>query len=115
MYEYAATTIRVHDADTVTVDVDLGWNVWRRAEVLRLHGIDAPELSTPAGKVARNWLAERLPPGTEVIVRTIKDKDDKYGRMLAVIVDDPTQPPVNQELIDAGMARPYFGTGPKPW
>jgi micrococcal nuclease len=115
VYEYAATITRIYDADSVFVDVDLGWHVWRRDEELRLHGIDAPELKTPEGKAARDWLKQRLPVGGVFTVRTIKDKDDKYGRLLAVITDDPDKPPINQELIDAGLARPYFGTGPKPW
>jgi len=46
MYEYNCTITRVVDGDTVDVDVDLGWDTWRRGERIRLYGIDTPECRT---------------------------------------------------------------------
>lgn len=106
--------IAVHDADTVTADIDLGFGVWRRHEHLRLRGLDAPELNTPEGKTARDWLAARLPENTAVIVQTVKDRSDKYGRMLADVWL-PGGHSINDELIASGNARPWSGLGPRPW
>lgn len=48
-YVYRAEVRRVVDGDTVDLDVDLGFGVWRMAERVRLMGVDAPERWTPAG------------------------------------------------------------------
>ena len=46
MYEYSCKIVRVVDGDTVDVDIDLGFGVWRHKERIRLHGIDTPESRT---------------------------------------------------------------------
>jgi hypothetical protein len=43
MYDYQCTIVRVVDGDTVDVDIDLGFDTWRRGERIRLYGIDTPE------------------------------------------------------------------------
>ena len=43
-YLYKATVTEVYDGDTITVDIDLGLNVWLKDQTLRLLGIDTPEL-----------------------------------------------------------------------
>jgi micrococcal nuclease len=113
-YEYAATVRSIHDADSLRADVDLGWSTWRRNEPLRLLGIDAPELSTPAGKAALAHLRTLLTVGQTITVQTVKDEREKFGRMLAVIWPGPTPAglSVNQLLIDAGHAKAYSG-GPR--
>ncbi|MFP4473459.1 MAG: hypothetical protein ACLFPX_06295 [Candidatus Omnitrophota bacterium] len=62
------------DADTLIVRVDQGFGVWTE-QSLRLKGIDAPELSTLAGRRAKHWVQERL--GTEpcLVVKTHKAKE----------------------------------------
>ena len=44
MFEYRAHIIKVYDGDTVTADIDLGFNVILKKQKLRLIGIDAPEI-----------------------------------------------------------------------
>lgn len=110
MYEYRARVAYVHDADTVRLDVDLGFGVWLHRVPFRLAGIDAPELGTPEGRAARDWLRGMLPTFTELIAITQKDKGDKYGRYLADLYFAPGAVlSINQQLIDAGHARPYDG------
>lgn len=106
MYEYSATTKRVIDGDTVDFDIDLGLRVYTVARC-RLYGINAPELSTEAGKLSRTWLGEKLPVGSRAIIRTLKDKTEKYGRWLAIItVGDEC---LNESAIEAGMAVRWDG------
>lgn len=116
MYEYSAIVLKVIDGDTVDVDIDLGLNVHRH-ERLRIVGIDAPEINAPgtAGEEARDWLRKYLVIGDTIIVRTVKDRKEKYGRYLASIQAAPhawegTMPiDIGTEMIAAGHARAYDG------
>ena len=47
MYTYLARVTKVYDGDTLTCDIDLGFNMWMRAQKIRLADIDAPELVGP--------------------------------------------------------------------
>lgn len=81
MYEYKAIVKYVHDGDTVTLDIDQGFDVWHHNMHIRMQGINAPELrvgQTP-GYEARDFLQSVLPVGMVVLVRTNKDSVDKYG------------------------------------
>ncbi len=94
----------VYDGDTVTVTIDLGFNIDFGELTLRLHGIDAPEMRGPEkieGRKSRDWLRERL-AGREFIVQTIRDRKGKYGRYLAIIWIDGIN--VNEEMVQLGLA-----------
>lgn len=116
MYEYAATLIQlgVHDGDTVHLAVDLGCDITLKMDV-RVSHINAPELSTPAGKAARDWAVQWFAAHPRLIIRTVKDKKEKYGRYLAEIFPEIPALPVdlagsfNQAMLDAGQAVPYEG------
>lgn len=105
-YAYRATILSVHDGDSLTCDVDLGFRI-RQTMPLRLLGLDAPELRTEQGRAARDWLTARLPAGTIVLVRTVRDRREKYGRLLADVTDQAGS--VNTDLLVAGHATPYSG------
>lgn len=89
LYVYRADVLDVYDADTLTLLVDLGFDIHMRQKV-RLFGIDAWEVrgsERPKGLAARNRVRELLSEGT-VLFRSIKDGSritGKYGRYLAVI------------------------------
>lgn len=87
MFCYKAKLIEVIDGDTVDLQIDLGFSVCI-SERFRLYGIDAPEMKTEAGKIAKAWLQATL-FGKELFVQTIKAKRgakaDKYGRFLAIL------------------------------
>ena len=94
----------VYDGDTVTVTIDLGFNIDFGELTLRLYGIDAPEMRGPEkveGRKSRDWLRERL-AGREFIVQTIRDRKGKYGRYLAIIWVDGVN--VNEEMVRLGLA-----------
>lgn len=110
MYEYRARVAYIYDADTIRLDVDLGFSIWTHRQPFRLAGIDAPELGTVEGRAARDWLRELLPVGTELVAITRKDSTEKYGRWLCHLYL-PDQPiwSVNEQLIEAGHAKAYDG------
>jgi micrococcal nuclease len=109
LYHYRAVVIDVHDGDTITVDLDLGFHVWVRGERIRLAHINAPELHGDAaaeGKAAGNFL-RNLVLNKSVIIQTIKspsgnDKQEKFGRYLGVIWLDDVN--VNDLLVSNGYA-----------
>lgn len=89
MYIYMATVVAAYDADTITVDVDLGFHQISQGIKLRLFGIDAPEMrgvERPQGTVARDWLRDQI-LDKQIVLRTYKDGrgKGKYGRWLADI------------------------------
>lgn len=85
LYHYRALVVRVIDGDTIVVDMDLGLRIWARNQHIRFFEVNAPEVRTPEGKQARAWLTEQLPPGTEILLRTIRDEAEKYGRWLGCV------------------------------
>ncbi len=73
---------------------------------IRWADINAPEMSTPEGITARKALLERLPEGSTCILRTLKDKKEKFGRYLGIfMLEDGTN--MNEWLIEQGYARVY--------
>jgi micrococcal nuclease len=87
LYHYKAKVTGVYDGDTCTMDIDLGLHTWIRGEKIRLHRINAPELK---GKERNKGLASRdslksLILEKEVLIETIKDEKEKYGRYLGEI------------------------------
>ncbi|AFH48130.1 Hypothetical protein IALB_0418 [Ignavibacterium album JCM 16511] len=87
LYHYRAKVISVYDGDTCTLDIDLGLHTWIRGEKIRLNRINAPELK---GKERNKGLASRdflksLILDKEIIIETIKDTKEKFGRYLGEI------------------------------
>jgi endonuclease YncB( thermonuclease family) len=82
---YPARVIDVHDGDTVTFDLDLGFGIrlpgqsWSGKTMLacRVYGINAPELNTAAGKDALAYARTLLAPGDMCLVAS--HGWDKYG------------------------------------
>lgn len=107
MYEYTARFVSITDADTIVVDIDLGFRVWWNAQKLRLLGLDAPERNTEEGKVAiaftTQWFVDH---GTIFTIRTFKDKSDSFGRWLAYIIAKDGAI-LNSDLLSSGNAKVY--------
>lgn len=93
MYQYQAEIKKVVDGDTYEIDIDLGISIWVRNERVRLYGVDTPEvygvkIGSPEwmkGNEASEFVKSVLHEGDSVIVETIKDRKEKYGRYLAVV------------------------------
>ena len=96
LYNYKATVISVYDGDTITVDVDLGFNISTRLtlRIINTFGyFDTPEIrrSTKVteeqkehGLIATLRAKELLVENSTIYIKT--SKDDKYGRWLAEVV-----------------------------
>ena len=117
-YWYSGTVIRVVDGDTVEIELQLGFKI-TRTDKFRILGIDSPETTYRrkglsdeeweaekiAGAKAKEFASELLPEGTEVMVRTHKDGQGKYGRYLAeIFIGDAN---FATEMLKAGHAEEY--------
>lgn len=92
-----ATVTKIVDGDTIEANVD-GTN-----KRIRLLNIDTPEMGKEClAQEAKDYLASRLPIGTEITLEYDEDRTDKYGRDLAAIfVDDSF---INKDVVAAGFA-----------
>ena len=109
-YVYAAKCVKVIDGDTLDLDIDLGFHVIIRQRV-RLRGIDTPELRGPdkaRAEKARDEVA-CYAMDVDLIIRTERDKTDKYGRMLADVWVDELVTSLSDHLVGRGLARRYDG------
>jgi endonuclease YncB( thermonuclease family) len=118
MFQYKAKIERIVDGDTLWIDVDLGFFL-RQKMHLRLWRVDTPEIrgiERPEGLRAKQYVTDRLPPGSIVVVKTYKV--EKYGRFLADVYYLPGSQDgdeilakgihLNQELLDKGLATPLL-------
>ena len=83
-YTYKATVVEITDGDTVKVNIDLGFGVFKMNEPIRLNRVYAPEVrgdEKELGLKVKAFLERELLTGG-VRLQSIKDKKDKYGRYL---------------------------------
>jgi len=110
MYTYKATIIDVYDGDTATAVVDLGMRISTIIRI-RFNGINTPEVrgdGKEAGMIARDRV-RNLILGKEVVIKTYKDKQEKYGRWLADVYLPNEETSINQLLVSEGLAVAYIG------
>lgn len=129
MYEYKATIQTIHDGDTIKVWLDQGLREFRVMSI-RFYGINAPELWTTEGKLARaalvQYLTDEFGNYKPLVIRTIQDQADKYGERWEGKVwresdgewgDDnqfvTTARSANEWMIDSGHAVPYNPNDPR--
>lgn len=108
MYTYKAKITSVYDGDTVTAEIDLGFNI-KITEKIRLLRINCPEVRGEErndGLISRDRLIEKI-LDKEVTIVTIKDKKGKYGRYLGEIYLDieGEQLNINDWLVTEGLAK----------
>ena len=121
-YSAQAKVLDIHDGDTMTVailikktrmrDQDLGYHIhvengWITLHTaVRMYGINAPEMSIPAGTVARDFLRSQVPLGSFITLKTSLNPSDKYGRWLGIIIYNKTN--LNDLMVSSGNAITYL-------
>jgi|TARA_B110000967_G_scaffold210023_1_gene269641 micrococcal nuclease len=114
MYTYRAKVNRIIDGDSIVLDLDLGFDTWINNQSVRLVGVDAPESRTrdlvekQFGNLAKERVKELLEIGSYVIVKTYKDKEGKFGRILGEILTNE-EININDLLIEERLAVFYEG------
>ena len=109
MYEYRSTILRVVDGDTIDVSIDLGFDISHKERV-RLYGVDTPELrggtdeSKALAKTATAFVVDRMPIGSQQVIKTQYDRRGKYGRILADFLLEDGQS-LCELLVSEGLAK----------
>jgi len=89
LFTYVACVQKIIDGDTLWALIDAGFGRLIQQK-LRFRGIDCPELSTPEGQRAKRFVQERLKNLDFIIIKTYKDRVDKYDRYLVDLFYLPT-------------------------
>lgn len=112
MYEYKATVKRIIDGDSLILDIDLGFYMFMNETKIRLFGLDTPEMNAEdpllrlQGVLATRYLFDNLNIGDKVTIKTVLDKREKYGRLLATIFTKEGLN-INEGLLKNKLAVPY--------
>ena len=112
MYEYKATVKRIIDGDSLILDIDLGFYMFMNETKIRLYGLDTPEMTSEdpllrlQAIMATRYLFDNLKVGEKVIIKTVLDKREKYGRLLATIITKDGLN-INEGLIQNKLAISY--------
>lgn len=98
-YVFRAELVRVVNGNSVAMNIDLGFGVWVHNQTLTLldteaSGPDEAEKEKSQERTGR--LRELLTESTDIIVKTVRDKDAKPVRYLAVIWADGIN--INEEI-----------------
>jgi micrococcal nuclease len=93
--------VNVHDGDTCTVNIDLGFSIIFRGQIIRLARINAPELATPEGPPSQVALSGMI-TGKPIVLKTTLDRKEKFGRYLGEIWVGGLN--VNDEMVRRGFA-----------
>jgi micrococcal nuclease len=117
MHEYRCTVVKIVDGDTVDVDIDLGFGIWMRNERIRLYGIDTPESRTrdkeekKYGLEAKKFLTGMLKDDNGIILKTQKDAEGKFGRILGELwrTTDYADKSINEYMVEKHHAVRYYG------
>ena len=119
---YHATCERVVDGDSIILTIDAGFDVLLSKQSVRLYGIDTAETrgGTPElkalGMLAKDYVSQMVPRGSDVLIRTHMDRKGKFGRILAELylpeVSDTggfQDRSLNNILLDEMLAVQYYG------
>ena len=80
--EYKATVLSVYDGDTITCNIEVGFDIYK-LEKVRLSGINAPEVrgeEREEGLKSRDALRELI---SDKQLRLVNEGTGKYGRTVA--------------------------------
>lgn len=102
---YKANVTKVYDGDTVTLDIDIGFDLKLGSQSCRLFGINTPEVrgeEREKGLISRDYL-RNLISDKEIDIYCINNGDrGKYGRLLIIIYYNDEN--INKLLVTNGYA-----------
>jgi endonuclease YncB( thermonuclease family) len=105
VFQYPAVIVSWTDGDSCKVDRQTKPGETIKAEDVRVHGINAPEVKEAGGAAARDYAAGLAPTGTAVLL--VASKEDKFGRFLARVIL-PNGDSLGDLMVAAGHAVPYL-------
>jgi len=108
MYTYNAHVTEVYDGDTITCDIDLGFETTLKNQKIRLYGINTPEVkgdSKPQGIISRDAVREKI-LNKDILLVTKKDAKEKFGRWLGIVTIDNLN--LNDWLVTNNLAVVYL-------
>lgn len=114
---YEVIVIRIHDGDTMTVEIPALPSIIGQHINIRLDGIDTPEMTDKRIEIkskalaARQFVKDRVSSAKKVEITHLKR--DKYFRIDAKILLDGKD--LSQMLLQEGLAKPYDGGTKSPW
>ena len=99
---------KVHDGDTVSIRISGFAKIPVKTEKVRLIGIDAPELKQePWGRLSKRYLKKLVSESDWVVdVEFDVEQRDKYGRLLAYLMDKNGRM-INEKMLETGYAILY--------
>ncbi len=109
LYHYKAYVTRVYSGHHCRVDIDLGMDIWRRAQDIEFNLFRSPEIKSgddDPGTAARDFL-RKLILDKEVLIRSIKDRRNAQDRFLVemmVVTEKGDLLNVCDTLVAAGHA-----------
>lgn len=109
--------LSVHDGDTLTVNLPCALPIACEKMPIRVFGVDTPEITDirPDMKLlaikARGRVRDLTSYSHKVELSVVQR--DMYYRLDADVYSDGIS--IADTLKAEGLARPYFGKGPKPW
>jgi micrococcal nuclease len=119
--QYTAKLKRVIDGDSISVII-AKWPAEINPIEVRIFGIDAPESGGRAkcekeralARAAKRMVIGMLPRQGDITVIWQTGDRDKYGRLLARVIDAQGHD-VGQALLEAGLAYAYYGGKKQSW
>lgn len=119
----ACRALKVYDGDTLGCDLNMNGHIERPEEVVRLLGVDSPEMhysrknptfhtsspqDEPFALPASQWLTKRA-EGRTVFLEFDRRETDRYGRRLAyVYLEKSGERSLNEEALVGGYAKTLF-------
>lgn len=122
---FRAVVMSIYDGDTCTALVEMADFMFVMKDI-RFLGVDCYELRKgkkawrAKGASAQSFTAQRIPPGTQIIVRTPQSEasdTEKYGRLLGRVFywgADGREHDLAAELVAAGFQKPAAPSPVKP-
>jgi micrococcal nuclease len=112
MYKYKAKVENIVDGDTIDVVIDLGFKI-TTFQRIRMARVDTPETYNVKrdsdeyqnGLVSKQYVEQRIAANNNEIILETEKVPEKYGRYIGTIWLADSTIPLNDELVEKGLAK----------